>query len=278
MLRARLNSVIADGKSFDTFSKIVRIVSKICRKMCVIRLTANEFSFVNARNAREGFSLDLRIDQKELFTSYSLESDSQTVDAIFFEIQTDDLVYSTSMQDTLVEIKLLGKDLIPHLVVELKTRGLIHEIPVNLIQKHNWQDYDPPIVGIPSVGFFLPPLKVFYKIFSSIKNIGSKSITFKANNNGELWLNGVMDQARMEIFVRDLVNVAIPGGNSQEMYGADEFFEVQLDLRVLYSFLSHLHVLFSKLLLKIVHGRTAIFSAKERDCQFHFYVNGLFEA
>jgi hypothetical protein len=73
------------------------------------------------------------------------------------------------------KFKLVKKDNIPHLRIELSANGLVNEIPINLILVRNWSDYNPPDMGPSSVAVALPPIRNLSKILSAVKNIGAKS-------------------------------------------------------------------------------------------------------
>ncbi|KAI1719736.1 hus1-like protein [Ditylenchus destructor] len=271
----KFHAVIGGSKNVEAFSKLVHIVSKLCKKKCIIRLSSDEFSFLNTNTVREAFYLDFRIIQKELFVSYNIEGHSQNTNVIFFEISTDDLLQSVAVNENTMELKISHINMIPHLVIELKSVCITHEIPITFILQHNWLDYEPPSVGLASVCVGLPSVKVFHKILNSVKNIGSKTITISANNNGELYIDGVVDQAKLKVYLHDIANYPIHGANSEEMPAVDHLFSVQLDLRLVYSFMSVLHVYFNQAILKIYDGRVAVFSAKQQSCQFKLFVNGL---
>jgi hypothetical protein len=48
-------------KSFNFYLEVLGIVAKLCRKRVVVRITPNEFSFVNIYSLREGICLDFRL-------------------------------------------------------------------------------------------------------------------------------------------------------------------------------------------------------------------------
>lgn len=169
-------------------------------------------------NVREGISLDFRLIQKEVFTTYVFQGISAEHNAILFELPTADLLHTTSGKESLMKIKLAQKvgviqfrslrafllpihhryssfeEAIPHLVIELETIDVRHEIPVNFIIVKNWSDYEPPNVGLFSVSKIseyvgmdilrgivqaalnLPSVKVIHKMLTTIKNIGARTL------------------------------------------------------------------------------------------------------
>ncbi|CAK5080561.1 unnamed protein product [Meloidogyne enterolobii] len=171
----RFTAVLGDSKSVEIFSKVLGIASKICRKRIVVRITPNEFSFVNVYSIREGICLDFRLLKDQLFCSWVFEGISVENNAIFFELSTDDLIGSIQSRENQAKFKLVKKDNIPHLRIELSANGLVNEIPINFILVRNWNDYNPPNMGTPSVAVTLPPVKNLSKILSAVKNIGAKN-------------------------------------------------------------------------------------------------------
>lgn len=63
----------------------------------------------------------------------------------------EDLVHSTTTKENMVKMKLSQRNNSPHLVIELKTICITHEIPIDFVLVRNWHDYQMPNIGIPSV-------------------------------------------------------------------------------------------------------------------------------
>jgi len=272
----KFNALIGDAKGVDIVCKIIAIVSRICRKKCVVRLTSNDMSFLNSYNIREGVAMDFRILREDVFATYIMEGVTPEHNSIYFELSTDDLVHSMSSRESQVKFKLIKKDNLPHLKIDLITNCITNEIPINFILVRNWADYNPPNIGIPSVAVCLPSPKILAKILSSVKNMGAKNIVFKSNNNGEFCINTSNDVAKMDVYMRDLANLSIVAGHSsQEMHKDNEFFSVLLDIKVLCSFVCGLQNIAGRLSMKVVHGRGAIFSVKEPECLLTLYASGL---
>ena len=80
-----------------------------------------------------------------------------------------------------MKLKLVKKDNVPHLRIELSANCLVNEIPITLILVRNWPDYNPPNMGVTSVAVSLPPVKNLSKILLAVKNIGSKSVVMIIN-------------------------------------------------------------------------------------------------
>uniref|UniRef100_A0A915M850 Checkpoint protein n=1 Tax=Meloidogyne javanica TaxID=6303 RepID=A0A915M850_MELJA len=254
----RFTAVLGDSKSVEIFSKVLGIASKICRKRIVVRITPNEFSFVNVYSIREGICLDFRLLKDQLFCSWVFEGISVENNAIFFELSTDDLIGSIQSRENQAKFKLVKKDNIPHLRIELSANGLVNEIPINFILVRNWNDYNPPNMGTPSVAVTLPPVKNLSKILSAVKNIGAKNAVSVC---------AITDMAKVDIYAGDLTNLSLTGSSTTTpatpRRSIDEFSSAILDIRALYPFVS-----------KIVNGKGAIFSATELECHLTLYIAG----
>ncbi|KAL7079014.1 hypothetical protein ACQ4LE_001612 [Meloidogyne hapla] len=271
----RFTAVLGDTKSIEIFIKILGIVSKLCRKRVVVRITPNEFSFVNIYSLREGICLDFRLLKDQLFCSWVFDGISAENNAIFFELSTDDLIGSMQARENQAKFKLVKKDNIPHLRIELIANGLVNEIPINLILVRNWNDYNPPDMGPPSVAVTLPPVKNLSKILSAVKNIGAKSAAFRVNNVGEFSVCAITDMAKVDIYAGDLTNLSLTGSsNTTPRRSVDEFSSVVLDIRALYPFVSSLSPYIARLGMKVVNGKGAIFSANELECNLTLYIAG----
>lgn len=115
----------------------------------------------------------------QLFCSWAFDGISPENNAIFFELITDDLAHSLQTRENQMKLKLVKKDNVPHLRIELSANSLVNEIPITLILVRNWLDYNPPNMGVPSVAVSLPPVKNLSKILLAVKNIGSKNVVIK---------------------------------------------------------------------------------------------------
>jgi len=270
----KFNALIGDSKGADVFVRSVNIVSKLCPKSCIVRLAPDDVSFVSAYSVRNGMSLEFKIPQRAVFVTYNLEGISPEANAIYFEIPTADLIHSLIGKDSNIKLKLIKKE-VPHLKVELVGSHVTHEIPISLIQVRCWPDYDAPNVGLASVMVALPSVRVLQKIMTSMKHIGAKTISIKANNSGEMCLSSTLDTANVDVYFQDLSNLTLQGASSEHEMNPEEYFSVHLDLKLLLSFFGGLHGHFNKLLMKIVHGRAVAFVSKQPDSQFRLILMGL---
>uniref|UniRef100_A0A915MLX0 Uncharacterized protein n=1 Tax=Meloidogyne javanica TaxID=6303 RepID=A0A915MLX0_MELJA len=116
----------------------------------------------------------------------------------------------------------------------------------------NWNDYNPPNMGTPSVAVTLPPVKNLSKILSAVKNIGAKNAVSVC---------AITDMAKVDIYAGDLTNLSLTGSSTTTPVtprrSIDEFSSAILDIRALYPFVSR-----------------AIFSATELECHLTLYIAG----
>ncbi|KAL3090893.1 hypothetical protein niasHS_007268 [Heterodera schachtii] len=273
----RFVAVIGDGKAVDIFVKVAAVVSKLCRKRAVVRITPNEFSFVNVYNVREGMHVDFRIHKDNLFNSWSFDGLSLDNNAIFFELSTDDFVRSLHSRATQIKLKMTKKDGVPHLRVELSANSLVNEIPIVLVVLRQWPDFNPPNMGISQLAVALPNVKTLTKIVSGVKDIGGRHLIFRANNRGEFNIIGYADQAKVAVYAQGLHNQSISGAEdlSQTAPQPEHFYNVTLDIRNFHAFLSALHALASRLTMKIFDGHGAIFIAQEPECNLTLSLAGI---
>uniref|UniRef100_A0A183CDS4 Checkpoint protein n=1 Tax=Globodera pallida TaxID=36090 RepID=A0A183CDS4_GLOPA len=269
----RFVAVIGDGKAVDIFFKVVVVVSKLCRKRCVVRVTPNEFSFVNVYNVREGMHVHLRIHKDHLFNSWSFDGLSPDNNAIFFELSTDDFVSSLHSRANQIKLKMTKKDGVPHLRVELSANSLVNEIPIVLVVARQWPDFNPPNMGLSQLAVALPPVKTLTRIISGVKDIGGRHLIFRANNKGEFNIIAHADQAKVAVYAQGLHNQSISGAEnlSQTVQQPEHFYGVTLDIRNFHAFLGALQSLVSQ----IFDGHGAIFIAQEPECNLTLCLAGI---
>lgn len=90
-----------------------------------------------------------------MFSSYVFDGISQEHNEILFELPVEDLTNSLSTKENMMKMKLTQRNDVPHLVIELRTICIVHEIPIKFILVKNWPDYGMPNAGTPKVRMLL---------------------------------------------------------------------------------------------------------------------------
>uniref|UniRef100_A0A914D7B7 Checkpoint protein n=1 Tax=Acrobeloides nanus TaxID=290746 RepID=A0A914D7B7_9BILA len=178
---------------------------------------------------------------------------------IIFEIEVANLLHSmTTTNDNFVHLKLVRKD------VDLQ--------PVRM-----WNMFNPPNIGSPSVSVYMPTLKTLQKMITSIKIMGAKH-ELRANTKGELKMDAVLEQAKINVYINDLSNLTTTvatgtSGNTNE--APAQFHVVRLNLKQFHNFFNLIPYTFNKILMRIFDNRVVNFIINEADCQLIFYMGGL---
>lgn len=271
-------AVLADQGAADTFSKIVEIVSRLCKERVTLRITNDAMIFVNADFIRSnGIFMQISLVVREFFSTFTMAGVSEEFNEIYMELDKDYLYRSINAKEQATKMRLTKIGNIPHIKVEQKTCAIVHEMPIDLIPTRQWKHYAMPAIDNVKVAIYLPPLGTIRSLISSIKNMGMKFLTIRANQRGELHLNGDMDAVQIGIYLSDLTCVRLDDRDGGDEGNASTFYEICVDIRSVHALMRSLlpNFTISRILLRIVPGKMAIFSIEQDDASLTYIVGGV---
>jgi len=180
------------------FYSIIGTMARIS-KVCVMRLTADKVYFVltDTGAATGGPAVWCEMDQENFFNEYNIEGVSPEQNEIFLELVPERLAKTlTSLKGggaRSLKIKLTKKNETPCLTFEVElpsqalSRTCVHDIPVQVLPRRVWKDYNEPPMPPFDVSICLPDLKKLKHLTERYKNVG-QSVTITVSRRGRLSL------------------------------------------------------------------------------------------
>uniref|UniRef100_A0A915BIR8 Checkpoint protein n=1 Tax=Parascaris univalens TaxID=6257 RepID=A0A915BIR8_PARUN len=159
----------------DTFSRIMEMVSHLCKERVTLRITNDAMIFINAGFARSnGIFMQISLVVQEFFSTFTMAGVSEEFNEICMEFDKDYLFRSINPKERATKIRLTKIGNIPHIKVEQKTSAIVHEMPVDLIPIRQWKHYAMPAIDDVKIAIYLPPIGAIRSLISTIKNMGMK--------------------------------------------------------------------------------------------------------
>uniref|UniRef100_A0A1I8EAG7 Checkpoint protein n=2 Tax=Wuchereria bancrofti TaxID=6293 RepID=A0A1I8EAG7_WUCBA len=270
-------AVLAESGAADTLSKITEFIAKLCKDKVTLRITSDTMYLLNPSSlANNGNYLQITLNVAEFFSTYIMGGVSEEFNEIYMEVEKDYLFRSMNVKDRSTKIRLVKLGNVPHLKVEQRSCGMTHELPVILIPTKYWKTYDMPTLNNISVALYLPPLSTIRSLVISFKNMGVKYMEIKGNQEGELQFCGDLDMANIVVHFSNLSVVSLDNGHVNNADGPGVLRTVRVDIRAIYLFLRSFSNLFtvSRILLKIVPEKMAVFSVEQNEASLLYIVSG----
>ncbi|XP_014484307.1 PREDICTED: checkpoint protein HUS1 [Dinoponera quadriceps] len=198
-----------DAGSMRDFTSIVNTISRMA-KFCVLRLTPDELCF-NVGDERVPV-LWAVLSQEHFFTEYTMVGVCEDENEICLEYDASMFARSlNSLKVTAksVKIKLTNKRQ-PCLTFEIDlssvaidSRQCVHDVPVRLIPRKEWQEYKMPVIPEFDISLEIPQLKYLRHIVERMKSMSSR-LAVIANTQGTLMLRVEVDQATVTTHFKGL--------------------------------------------------------------------------
>ncbi|KAK3106586.1 hypothetical protein FSP39_023108 [Pinctada imbricata] len=204
-----------------------------------------------------------------------MEGVSQEANEIYLELSPENLLKAlkTAQNAKWIKIKLTKKHA-PCLTVEVDlptmtshTRTVTHDIPVVVVPRRQWADFEEPELPQFDATIAMPQMKLLRNIVDKMKSL-SNYMVLSANNSGEMKLMVETEMASVSTFFRDLPNPVrrerVPSSQSSDLDDNDpnRFSEARIDIRKFAQFLSGQQVNPSKVICII---STSIMTNMDND-------------
>nr|ACO14662.1 Checkpoint protein HUS1 [Caligus clemensi] len=182
--RCRMTEMLAIKK----FYTVLNTISKMA-KSCILRLSQDSFFFIVHESTPSSPSIWCEMEQNRFFNEYNFEGVNAESPHIYLEIEPEQLTKALhpilkSSGFFSLKFKLTKKRDRPCLSLEIEDRLCVHDIPVNLIPRKHWSNYEEPCMPPHRIGIFLPPLKNLKHIVERYKNLG-QAMTLQVDTTGE---------------------------------------------------------------------------------------------
>ncbi|XP_050296994.1 checkpoint protein HUS1-like isoform X2 [Anthonomus grandis grandis] len=263
----KFRALIIEAASMRDFLNISLSLSKFS-KTCVLRLTTKKIYFIVSEDdggpRRPLVWCELPV--SFYFKEYNIVGVSELYNEIFLELSTALLARSCSVlkQDVKTfKIKLTNKDS-PCLTLEMELvsgeqqgRQCVHDIPVEVISRKHWSDYQEPGYDDFHVSIQMPNLRSLKNIVEKMKNM-SHSLIVKANKAGKLTLQIKTSTVKLSAHFPGL-NVNSFAGHVRESVYEDEddnsAVSSTIDIKKFITFLTGMQLNHCQAVCNIVQGK-----------------------
>jgi len=197
------------------FYTVIGTIAKIS-KVCVLRLNADKMFFILTDQAASGGpAVWCEIDQENYFNEYNIEGVSPDQNEIYLELVPEKLaktlngLKSSTAPAKSLKMKLTKKNSVPCLTFEVElaatslSRTCVHDIPVQVLPRKVWSDYQEPPMPHFDVSICLPELKKLRHLTDRYKVLG-QAVTVTASKQGKLSLKVESDEGVFSTHYPDL--------------------------------------------------------------------------
>ncbi|CAH1979678.1 unnamed protein product [Acanthoscelides obtectus] len=279
----KFRAVITEAPAMRDFMNIALSLSKFSKE-CVMRITTRKVYFIISEEdsgpRRPLVWCELPINF--YFKEYNVVGVNQQFNEIYLEFSTALLARSLSVLKQNVKsckIKLTDKDS-PCLTIETElmagdiiSRQVVHDIPVEVISRKHWSDYEEPHFNDFHVTIQMPNLKFLKNIVDKMRNT-SHTLIVSANKNGRLTLQVKTNMINLSAHFTDLnvdsfagknfkilsIHPSIVGHTTTNIHSAIEendsdLIQSVVDIKKFVMFLSGLQINNCRTTCSIVHSK-----------------------
>ncbi|XP_029786604.1 checkpoint protein HUS1 [Suricata suricatta] len=177
----KFRAKIVDAACLNHFTRVSNMVAKLA-KACTLRISPEKLNFiVSDKVANGGVSMWCELDQENFFSEFQMEGVSAENNEIYLELTAENLsrALKTAQNARALKVKLTNKHF-PCLTVSLElisasssSRIVTHDIPIKIIPRRLWKDFQEPAIPDADVSIYLPVLKTMKSIVEKMKNISN---------------------------------------------------------------------------------------------------------
>ncbi|XP_021109911.1 checkpoint protein HUS1 isoform X2 [Heterocephalus glaber] len=252
-------------------------------KTCTLRISPEKLNFILCdRLVGGGVSMWCELEQENFFSEFQMEGVSAENNAIYLELTSENLsrALKTAQNARTLKIKLTNKHF-PCLTVSVEllsmstsSRIVTHDIPLKVIPRKLWKDFQQPSVPDADVSIYLPVLKTLKSVVEKMKNI-SNHLVIEANLNGELNLKIETDLVCVTTHFKDLGNPPLASDDASRDRDPAEMAEVHVDIRKLLQFLAGQQVNPTRALCNLVSSRMVHLDLLHEDVCLQYFIPAL---
>uniref|UniRef100_T1JAR9 Checkpoint protein n=1 Tax=Strigamia maritima TaxID=126957 RepID=T1JAR9_STRMM len=190
-----------------TLTKIIGVIHKM-NKTAILRLNADKMHLI-VKNGASSVWTDL--DPSNFFDEYNMEGLTEEFNEIYLELNPENVFKALKSAQTAKWLKLkLTKKQCPCLTFEIELpsvmltgRLVTHDIPVTVIPRRLWEEFEEPEMISFDVSIAMPPLKSLKNVVDRMRNISSYLIV-SANRDGNFKLGVESDMVSVTTHFADL--------------------------------------------------------------------------
>ncbi|XP_055513266.1 checkpoint protein HUS1 [Leucoraja erinacea] len=282
----KFRAKIVDVACLNHFTRIVNTISKLT-KSCILRLTSDKLFFIlSDKVASGGVAMWCQLFQGNFFDEFQIEGVSAEYNEIYLELTPENFSRSlkTSQNAKAVKIKLTMKHC-PCITIAVElpslsshTRIVTHDIPVTIIPRKLWNDFEEPSVPDFDVSIYLPVLKTMKSVVERMKNL-SNHIVIEANQNGEMNLKIDTELVSVTTHFKELGNPPwVEDGTQSDSFQRRDptnMAKARVDIKRLLQFLAGQQVNPSKAICNIVNKKVIHFVLLHEDVSLQYFIPAL---
>lgn len=262
----KFRAVITDTAAMRDFMNISLSLSKFSKE-CVMRISTRKVYFIISEE-ESGPRRPLvwcELPVNFYFKEYNVVGVNDQYNEIYLEFSTALLARSLSVLKQTVKsfkIKLTHKQspcltLDMDLMADEISSQVVHDIPVEVISRKHWSDYEEPRFNDFHVSICMPNLKALKNIVERLRNM-SHSLIVSANQNGRLTFQIKTNVVNVAAHFTDLSVQSFAVGqicSNNDENEDSQLISSTIDIKKFLMFLSGLQISNCRTLCSIVHGQ-----------------------
>lgn len=262
----------------NDFTKVCSTLSKLV-KTCIMRFTSDNIYYVlSERGAGSRITAWCELQQAYFFSEYNMDGVSPEQNEIFLEVMPENILQALKSAQTAKSVKIkLTKNYGASLTFEIelptmssRTRLLTHDVPVTVVQRRFWEDYEEPSMPNYDISLSLPPLKVIKNVVDRMKKLGT-CVVISATRLGELKLQVETEIATVSTHFKELEVTSQDDGN--DTLGRNrQSAESRIDIRKFSQLLTGQQIHPTQVLCNILHGRLVHFCMVHEGLTLQYYL------
>ncbi|KAH3703106.1 checkpoint protein HUS1-like isoform X1 [Dreissena polymorpha] len=279
----RFRGKLVDITCIQHFTRVVTTISKLI-KTCVLRITPTAlYLILSEKVVNGGVQIWCELPQGHFFDEYAMEGVSAEENEIYLELAPENLVKALKTAQTAKWVKVkLTKKHAPCITIEVDlptlgahSRVVVHDIPVSVVPRRLWTEYQEPEVPNFDVSIVMPQIKVLKNVIEKMKNL-SNTLLLSANHQGEFKVSVETDMVSVSTHFQDLLNPASGNGGAPQQLNPsmdpEEFAEVRIDIRRFAQFLSGQQVSPNRVICNIVDNKVVHFYLMNDDVSLQYFM------
>ncbi|XP_045455011.1 checkpoint protein HUS1 [Melitaea cinxia] len=289
----KFRAVMIDTAPMREFSNIVTTISKLSKE-CVLRLSDSKLYFIVSEDNSGPTPpvLWCEIPQDVFFSEYQMIGIDDEHRDIYLGVVSANLARSltTLKSAKCLKIKLTKKQC-PCLTLDIdmpsststQTRQVTHDIPVVVVPRKLWSEFQEPRIPQPDITIELPALKQLRTTIDRMRAMSSEVI-IRASAEGRLTLQIKTNMAKVSTRFRDLRVEAFEGpidhsDSETESQANEDMSKVcycRVDVKKFSIFLSSEQISHNRTICSIVHKKLVILCLQtEENVKLQFFITGI---
>ncbi|XP_041971921.1 checkpoint protein HUS1 [Aricia agestis] len=270
----KFRAVMIDAGPMREFTNIATTISKLSKE-CVLRLSTDQLYFLVCDDVGPSAPvLWCEIPQALFFSEYQIVGLDDEHHDIYLAIVSANLSKSLITLKTAKSLKIkLTKKQCPCLTLEIEmpsstsqeTRQVTHDIPVVVVPRKLWDDFQEPRIPQPDISIELPPLKQLRTTIDRMRTMSSE-VVLRASAEGRFTLQIKTDMAKVSTRFKDLRVEAFEGPidhsdsetESQINEDLSRICYCRVDAKKLSMFLSADHISHQRTVCSIVNKKLVV--------------------